>query len=134
MVSGFKEIRHTADWALIVWAPNLEELFCQAAQGMIWLMGIEISSGERVTRSISLTELDAESLLVAFLNEILFIMESESIGFDRYTLTINESTLSGQLTGAALAGYQKAVKAVTYNAIEITKNPHGLETTIVFDV
>lgn len=134
MASGFKEIRHTADWALLVWAPNLEGLFCQAATGMNWLMGVELSPESRVTREISLSAFDAESLIVAFLNEILFIMESDSIGFDQFALTIGQYTLSGQLIGAALTGYQKAVKAVTYNGLEITKNRRGLETTIVLDV
>jgi len=32
-LSGFEEIRHTADWALRVWAPDLSTLFTQAAQG-----------------------------------------------------------------------------------------------------
>ena len=31
---GFEEIRHTADWALRVWASNLSELLTEAARGM----------------------------------------------------------------------------------------------------
>lgn len=134
MASGFKEIRHTADWALLVWAPDLEELLRQAAAGMNWLMGVVTARGERITRSISLTALDAESLTVAFLNEILFIMESEAIGFDDFRLTIEQFTLTGQLTGGRLTERHKAIKAVTYNNLEIIQILHGLETTIVFDV
>jgi len=42
-VSPYVEVEHTADWALRVWAPTLEELFVDAARGMYELAGAKPS-------------------------------------------------------------------------------------------
>ena len=134
MTSGFKEIKHTADWALEVWAPDFCGLLNQAALGMNWLMGVELVKAERIDQTIIITAADFETLLVSFLNEILFRMETESIGFNEFDIHLNDFTLEAQLQGARLQGMKIAIKAVTYHNLEIRRTRNGLETTIVFDV
>jgi RNA-splicing ligase RtcB len=38
-MSPYRELEHTADWALQVWSPTLEGLFTEAAKGMYTLSG-----------------------------------------------------------------------------------------------
>ncbi len=64
MESGYKEIEHTADWELEVWAPDLLGLLEQAARGMYALSGTCLAPGTRLRRSLSLPANDPESLLV----------------------------------------------------------------------
>lgn len=134
MASGFVEIRHTADWALEVWAPDMPDLLIQSALGMNWLMGVELAVEGRVERRITLKAADFETLLVAFLNEILFEMEADSIGFDTFDISLSDFNLEAWLTGAPLQGLNKSIKAVTYHNMQILQTCEGFKTTIVFDV
>lgn len=134
MPYGFNEIEHTADWALEVRAPDLAGLFEQAALGMNWLMGVTFEPDRRVEHRISLSAADYESLLVAFLNEILFEMEINSIGFDTFEVQLDGFRLDANLHGAPLKEVKKAIKAVTYHNLKIRQTHDGFETTIVFDV
>ncbi len=65
---GFEEIAHTADWALHVWADDLDGLFAEAARGMNALSGAKQAEGPQVKRSFAAQSADAEGLLVAFLS------------------------------------------------------------------
>lgn len=132
--SGFAEIEHTADWALRVWAPDLDRLFAQAAAGMYWLMGTTFSSGPRTDRDIHLEAIDAEALLVAFLSELLFIGESEGLGFDRIVPVVKATELTATASGVPIAAQKKEIKAVTYHNLAIQHSEAGYQVTIVFDV
>jgi SHS2 domain-containing protein len=133
-ISGYREIPHTADWALQVWAPDLAELFTQSATGMYWLMETNLDGADRDQRTIQLEAADAESLLVAFLNELLYLGESEGLGVDRCEIAIAEPRLSAVLHAAPIAEQKKEIKAVTFHNLRINQTPRGYETTIVFDV
>ena len=133
-IAGYREIEHTADWELQVWAPDLTALLEQAARGMFTLSGAKLKSGERFERKIELHADDAESLLVTFLSELLFVAESESLGFDTYQLHLDGCHLQAKLQGAELSGQNKEIKAVTYHRLAIKETDHGLEVNIVFDV
>ena len=71
--AGFLELRHTADWEIEAWAPDLPKLFEQAAIGMYTLSGTHLYPEPRITHNLELVAADAESLLVKFLSELLFI-------------------------------------------------------------
>lgn len=131
---GFIEIEHTADWALKVWAPDVSALFAQAAQGMYWLMETTLQPEPRLTRTVRLEGADAESLLVSFLSELLYLGESQGLGFDLFDLSVDDTRLTAQLQGAPIAEQKKEIKAVTYHNLAIQHTPRGVRTTIVFDV
>ena len=134
MRSGFEEIQHTADWALKVWAPDFACLLEQAALGMNQLMGVAVDPTQSIERKLTLTADDRESLLVAFLNRILYEMEMDSIGFDHFDILVDGLQINAHLTGGKLLELQKRVKAVTYHNLKIRAAANGLETTIVMDV
>ena len=131
---GFTEIEHTADWALKVWAPDLSQLFAQAAEGMYWLMETTLRPGPRCERQIELAGGDAESLLVGFLSELLYLGEIEGLGFDQFDVTIEEERLTARVRGAPVAEQKKEIKAVTYHNLQVIQTQRGLAVTIVFDV
>ncbi|HZU86490.1 MAG TPA: archease, partial [Anaerolineaceae bacterium] len=76
----------------------------------------------------------AESLLVTFLGELLFLAEDEGLGFDQIDLTLEGLGLRAELRGAPIAGQSKLIKAVTFHKLAVFPTSSGLETTIVFDV
>ncbi len=132
--AGFREIEHTADWQLEAWAPDLAGLLEQAARGMNNLAGVRLKNAPRRTRSLEIDADDAETLLVRFLSELLYIQEPEGLGFDRFDLALRDYCLAARLSGAPLASVGKEIKAVTYHNLEIRRDQQGLTVNIVFDV
>jgi SHS2 domain-containing protein len=131
---GYKEIEHTADWELEIWAPDLAGLLEQAARGMYALTGAVFEPGPRSKRSLRLEAQDSESLLVGFLTELLYLAETEGLGFDAFQLQLQGYRLKAGLEGAPLRTVSKEIKAVTYHNLKVEDGPQGLQARVVFDV
>lgn len=132
--SGFRDVAHTADWALQVWAPSLDELFVQAAAGLYHLLGIRFQDAPMVTQQIAFSTVDDESLLVLFLSELLYIGESQGVAFDLIQVHCGQHALQAQLSGSPIASQERMIKAVTYHNLSIQREGDALVATIVFDV
>jgi SHS2 domain-containing protein len=132
--AGFREIEHTADWQLEAWAPDLPGLLEQAARGMYSLAGACLGDEPRCGRSILINGEDAETLLVRFLSELLYIEEREGLGFDEFKFTLQDKVLEVYLSGAPLASWGKEIKAVTYHNLKVRTSSQGLDVNIVFDI
>jgi len=133
-LAGFREIEHTADWQLHVWAPNLVALLKQSARGMYTLSHTVLRKNDHLKREFELTISDRETLIVDFLSELLYYGEDENIAFDDFQLEIIEDRLRARIGGALIANQAKEIKAVTYHCLEVQDTEHGLEVQIVFDV
>lgn len=132
---GFEEIPHTADRALRCWGQDLRELFVQAAQGMVALLSGSATPPPTVETQIELSAIDAETLLVSWLSELLYLYERDGTLFTAFELEEIEPThLRARVYGAPVDQLQQQIKAVTFNELAIRPTPRGLETTIVFDV
>ena len=131
---GFEEISHTADWSVRIWAAALPSLFAEAARAMHALSGTVTGAGPRVTRTFECEAPDAESLLVAFLSELVYYQEQENLGFDQFEIEVNGKRMNVKMEGTQIASVDKAIKAVTYHNLKIEETEEGFETTIVFDV
>ena len=132
--SGFEELSHTADWQLRVWAPSLPELFAAAARGMNALSGAKPAPGPRVTRHFEAEAPEAESLLVAFLSELVWIAEQEKLVFDAFKVVLKDSKLKVRMSGSHILSVDKSIKAVTFHNLQIQKTVAGFQVEIVFDV
>jgi SHS2 domain-containing protein len=132
---GFREHAHTADWELEVWAPDLPVLLEQAAWGMYALSGMQLAGSTPQQRSISLHAMDAEGLLVRFLSELLWFQQEERLGFDHFSIQVeNNCNLQAHLVGSLILKLDKEIKAVTYNDLAVKVTSMGLSVNIVFDV
>ncbi len=132
--SGFEELPHTADWAMRVWARSLPELFAEAARGMNALSGLKPTPDPRVSRTFEAKAPDGESLLVAFLSELIWEVEQENLVFDTFRVVLKGSKLKVIMSGAPILSINKTIKAVTYHNLQITKTELGFQVEIVFDV
>jgi SHS2 domain-containing protein len=131
----FEEVEHTADWALKVWGVDLPDLFINAAVGMMQLMDAMPAQHDPLVRTIKIEAIDRESLLVAWLEELLFGMEIRSVTYQDIRMQITGDTaLEATIEELPLLSIAKPIKAVTYNELAIRPIQGGLEVTIVFDV
>jgi SHS2 domain-containing protein len=131
---GHREVEHTADCGLEVWAPDLPGLMEEAARGLFELMGVEISEESRCHRQLEIGADDREQLLVSFLEELLFIADSEEVAFDGFLLNLVETNLLARLEGGYIVSKSREIKAVTYHYLEISETKRGLKTSVIFDV
>lgn len=133
--STFEEIEHTADWALQVSGADFSALLHNAAQGMLELMRAEAGPGPGVKKVIRLQAHDPESLLVAWLEELLFFIEVHGVTFTSFEVQVDGYTqLTADVNEVPLQRVEKEIKAVTYHNLKIQKDQAGFTTTIVFDV
>jgi SHS2 domain-containing protein len=131
---GFREISHTADWELEVWAPDLGSLLEQAARGMYHLTELKLSSHPRLTRKFEISFLEPETLLIDFLTELIYLTESEELAFDEFNFQFDGDQLIALVNGAKIDSLSKEIKAATYHNLDIRESRDGLVANIVFDV
>jgi SHS2 domain-containing protein len=133
-LSGYREVPHTADWELEIWAPDIGTLLEQAARGMYHLCEAKMYSHPRLTRRIELIIIEPEILLIDFLTELIYLTESEGLAFDEFNLKFEGDHFIADVTGAKLESLSKEIKAVTYHNINIIETDRELKANIVFDV
>jgi SHS2 domain-containing protein len=131
----FSEVEHTADWAIRVRGTTLPELFVNAASGMYSLVADLSSVRPTVEHVIEVNGIDAEALLVNWLNELVYHTEMDGDVFCAFHLESFEPT---HLRARARAGrgikLKKQIKAVTFHNLQIVSGEGGYQVTIVFDV
>ena len=127
------EIEHTADRAFAIHGNNLRELFQAAARALLATQDVLIP-GVNVTREIQSAGVDRETLLVNWLNEILYLQEVHDETYKRCELTdLSETEMRGRLFGVTGTA-RRPVKAVTFHQLRMENTADGLQTTIVVDV
>lgn len=131
---GFEEISHTADWSARVWAQDLPSLFAESARAMNALAGTVTGPGSRVKRTFESEGPDIESLLVAFLSELVYYQEQENLAFDTFDIQLRDKQISVTMEGIQITSVDKAIKAVTYHNLKVEETARGVEAVIVFDV
>jgi SHS2 domain-containing protein len=132
---GIEEIEHTADWAIRVRAQDLGALFERSALGMFELIGRVNAEKNETVRPITLQAADLETLLVCWLEELLFLLETEDLMLSRCRVQIpSETQLLATIGLLPVHDRWKEIKAVTYHNLEIQKSSEGYEVSIVFDV
>jgi SHS2 domain-containing protein len=131
----YEEIEHTADWALRIKGEDLAELLQNAALGMFQLAGAEPASTQATVRTFEVKGVDSESLLVAWLEELLFALETQNVMVTEMQLRLQSPHhLSAEVKEKPCASLGKHIKAVTFHNLTIEQSEDGYHTTVVFDV
>jgi SHS2 domain-containing protein len=136
-MSPFSLLDHTADIRLKVTGCDLEQLFNDALAGLTVIVSPHPrDSAAKPTVSFSIQASDLESLLVDFLNEALFTLQTRKVAITQVTFdSLNEFSAAGQWVVQPVAGFAADVKAATYHDLKIIRHPDGsFDTTIVFDL
>src|SRR3972149_5535451 len=81
-----EEIAHTADWAIRVRAPDVAQVFEAAAEGMFGLLTDLSPIVPEQHHDIRLHAIDVETLLVDWLNELLYLAGQHGLAFTRFTI------------------------------------------------
>jgi protein archease len=133
-IMGYQEIEHTGDCAIRVWGNDLNTVFTDAARGLYRLSGAHPTRGGRIRRQVRLRADDIESLLVAFLGELIYLQEHGGLGFQEFDLYVEEQGLTGTMIGHNLVAVTQPLKAVTFHGLEIERSGSQYSCEVVFDV
>lgn len=137
----YQFLSHTADVRLKIEADNLEELFSIALEAMGNLIKKDSCSIEseqkEFSESIEISSIDATSLLIDFLSEVLAYTQENKIiycyiKFEKLTDNFLKAKIFGD---KKVDKFDEDIKAVTYHEAEIKKNKdNNFETIIIFDI
>jgi len=141
MEERFRFLEHTADAKFQAYGRTLEEAFANAALATASLMWDPGSIARQIQVPVRARGRDLEQLLVGFLEEILYLVES------RFFLLASAEALKIEEGGAECAleavfwgdansekyATHGSVKAITYNEMKIVKNG-GYTIQVVVDV
>lgn len=135
-MSFYREVEHTADWSIEVWGDDLAALFEHAAQALFEMQGADLAAEPGVVATVSCTGFDWETLLVAWLSELLYLSETHDALYTRFQVSITATTepaLAALVKGAPGRGSMAHVKAITYHNLAVRQMPEGWRATVTFD-
>jgi len=134
----FKFLEHTADAKMQAFGKNLEEAFANAALGMFSLMFEPEKVKGKTDKAISVEGNDKKAMLYNWLEELLFLMDSENFVLHEVkSIKIKgkwvDATVSGDVISEKYPSHGE-VKAVTYNEMDIKEEPGKAVVQVVFDL
>src|SRR5713101_9149040 len=136
---AYEVFYHTADVGIHAFGRTLPELFIHAAQGMESLVVAPEQVRELVSREIAVEGHDEVSLLIAWLNELIFLFDTEYLLFREFEIdAITGTHLKGRASGepydARRHDLSSAIKAVTWHEAAVELTDDGYKARIIFDI
>jgi len=135
----FEYIDHTADLGFKARGTTLEAMFANAAQA---LFGVLVSPknvlvSEQRAVDVSATSLD--SLLVSWLNELLYLFETENLLLRRFQIdSMNDqnlhATVEGEFLDPSRHEIKTGIKAATYHQVYVEKRRGIWECQVFLDL
>jgi SHS2 domain-containing protein len=138
MMKRFDIIDHTADIGIVAYGAELKEAFANAAYAMFTLIADLEDVKQTVSHEVEVDAEDRESLLVRWLNELLYLFDVKRIIFNVFEVTeLSDTHLKARVHGEPIDmsrhSLMAGVKAATYHMLEIEK-VDGYKAQVIFDV
>jgi SHS2 domain-containing protein len=136
----YKVIDHPSDIGIEAFGKDLTELFENSAFGMMdmmfdlkYLHPQEYILSKQFDVHVSADNL--ESLLIAWLSELLYISDANKIQFSVFNINkMTNNKLDAKVLGDKILKINRFIKAATYNQLEIKKEKDNWKARIIFDV
>jgi SHS2 domain-containing protein len=135
----FELFEHTADLGLRVHANSQNELFTDAARGLLAMI---VANPDAVrplqTKTFTLTADEPSYLLFDWLSELLYAFESEKLLLAEFDLQIHENQLTATCRGEPMDQERHhmdhEVKAITYHALKVEQRGNEWHAEIIVDI
>jgi SHS2 domain-containing protein len=133
----FEVLEHRADLKIKVFGRTKEELFENAMLGMFETAKYQKKLKPQISKvKIKIKSVDLPSLLVDFLSEVLYLVETKKLVFEKIEFKkFIENEIEATLTGKPLKRMGVHIKGVTYHDLDIHREKNGTwQATILFDI
>ncbi|MBT7706252.1 archease [archaeon] len=136
---AYEFIDHTADVMFQATASTIPELFLDCATALNESIHGEVNILEQKEQKLKLEADSLEELLYKFLEEFIFLLDSEDLIFNKVSeLKIDENSfiLTATLLGDHAKNYHftSDVKAVTFSNLKISEDNGEFKTKVTLDV
>ena len=137
--AGYEYFDVEADVGVRAWGPDPSEAFAQAALGALALGVAPAEVEERDTRDVRAQGASLEDLLVAWVNECVYVHEIEGFAVRRVSVTaLGAEVIHGTLHGEELdVGRHRlgtVVKGATHHHVSVASTATGCEVSLIVDV
>ena len=129
-------VDHTSEVQLQVGAESLGGLAAEAgrALGLLLLRGEGLAPAG-TARTLEVESADREALLVDWLNEILFVAETEEwVPLEFEIREASPTRLRAVVRGVSVQEPPSHVKAATFHGLRVTEGEDGFQAEVIFDV
>ena len=132
-------VAHTADIGVRIHGGDMEELLVNAAHALYSILLGAPNLTERLERAVTVDSPDEETLLVDWMNELIYLFDAERLAFSRFEVEqLTERCLQIRCFGECIdtAGHEVArdVKAATYHTAHIHRADDGYTAQVILDV
>ena len=139
VVPPFEILEHTADVGIRAFGETLPEIFENAALALQSIALDPAGIEPRLSYALAATGEDPESLLVNWLNEVVYHLDGKRIAMARFHVqTITPTTVAGQAWGEPRESKRHptrlVVKAATYHQLRIRKDQGRWVAEVYLDV
>lgn len=138
---SYKFLEHTADVKFVAEGTSIEDAFIASTMALKDSICGDITVLEQITKTVEKTGTSLENLLYIFLEEFIFLLDSEDFLVSKITdIKIDQEkfTIKATITGDKAENYKftNDVKAVTYNEmfIRFNEDKELWQTQVVLDV
>jgi SHS2 domain-containing protein len=130
----FRWVDHTAELELEIDARTEREVLADALTALAELLTVDDRSWERDERTVHVSASDRPALLAAWLEELVFLAESQGFVATRIEgLELSHNALTAMVTGV-LDDPRPVVKAVTYHRLLFEPAGDRYVARVVLDV
>ena len=138
-MGSYELVEHTADVGVLARGQTLEEAYAQAALGLTSVMADPGTIEERVEREVDVTAPDREALLVAWLNELVYLFDAHNLLFRRFeVLEVAETRLRARCHGEQVDPsrhrIRTGVKSATYHQLEVRRAGGEWRAHVILDI
>jgi SHS2 domain-containing protein len=131
---GHRFAEHTGEVEIVAEAATKEAVFGEVLEAFAELVG-RGSRGRRAVRDVFVRAPDDGSLLVEWVNELVFLAESEGFVPERAaSLELAGGRLAASVEGRVEAGPANLVKAATFSGLQLERRDGAWHARIVLDV
>lgn len=137
--AGYELFDHTAEVGLRAWGPSPAEAFVAAARGLCSVIVDPATVHARQLRTLRVEAPDAPTLLVHWLNELLFLLDADlfvpaDFSISQWTDTTMIATVRGEEADPARHGFRSTVKTVTFHQLEVVRTDDTCWIQAILDV
>lgn len=136
MNASVEMIEHPGEVCLRLRAASFEEVVVAAGRALAKLeLKGNVGAASGVWREMTVEGRDREALLVNWLNELIYVAETERwVGTEFAPVRETDTELVMRARGVTVDTAPSQVKAATFHGLRITATGNGVEAELVLDV
>ncbi len=138
----YRFLDHTADMGVEIEAASFEDLLAEGLLALTDSLTEVEQVGLDMELQVDLVAPSREDLLVDWLNELVYLFETESVLFGLAEIGVEEEsggwrlrgTLQGERYDPDRHRIKRLIKAVTYHQLRVSSSSRGWQARVIFDI